>query len=35
VVFSYSTNNIAFDGDVDASHVGIRFTYRVGQSWTN
>jgi hypothetical protein len=32
---SYSTNNITFNGDVDASHVGIRFTYRVGQPWTN
>lgn len=35
VNMSYSTNNNLFDGDVDASHVGLRFTYRFGQPWTN
>ena len=24
-----------FDEDIDASHVGLRFTYRFGQRWTN
>jgi hypothetical protein len=35
VHMDYSTGNGLFDDDVDASHVGIRFTWRFGQSWTN
>ncbi len=35
VAMSYSTRSDLFDGSVDASHVGIRFTYRFGQPWTN
>jgi hypothetical protein len=35
VAMSYSTRSDLFDGTVDASHVGIRFTYRFGQPWTN
>jgi Outer membrane protein beta-barrel domain len=35
VDMSYSTDDGLFDDDVDASHVGLRFTWRFGQPWTN
>ena len=35
VNMSYAGDSRLFDDDLDASHVGIRFTWRFGQSWTN
>ena len=35
VNMSYTGDSSLFDDTVDASHVGIRFTWRFGQPWTN